>query len=213
MWALLAAALLASQSQWERNYDCWEHDTDLGAACWADVRALYAAPPIEELQRRGVQVRRIYFLDLVGRIPADRRGHDTQAGMISIERMAGEAPRLIYYPARRQGIVVTPLAAGLSAADWDRVIAGTGHVQGWTVDGGDICLHGWDLLVEAADPGAPVERRQERTCYAGRALWFATLTARLAVDVLQPCGTLPRDDLWFQIEWLHRCSLQPRARS
>jgi hypothetical protein len=213
MLTLLAAALLSPQSEWERNFGCWEND--MGAACWAGVRALYAAESIEQLQRRGVRVRRLYFLDLQGRISRDGRGHDVQAGMVSIERSAGDVLRLIYYPARRQGLVATPIAARIAAADWDAVMAATEGVQAWTSVGCEIYIHGWEFQVEAADPGGgPIQRRREHSCDEGHALAFADLVTRLAVGALRQCGTAPpQADRWNQIEWLHRCSLQRRTRS
>jgi len=214
MWTLLAAALLAPQSAVDRNYHCWDRE-DVSQPCWADIRALYAAPPIDEVAAQGTWTRRIFLLDLVGRINLGSRGHGIQAGMISIEQRGDEDPVLTYRPARDDRGAGPALVTPLPREDWAAVLAMTTGYPQTGSSGAGICIHGWDVLVEAADPaasGGPVVRRYVSTCRDLVGVALADRLTAVLVRAFPRCGQPPRgDELWFRVDWLYRCSVSGRG--
>lgn len=213
MWALFAAMLLSPQGTWERNYDCWDRG-DISEACWADIRALYAARPIEESPRQATRMRRFFLLDLTGHLP-DPRGNVTQAGMISVEQRGDGDPLLTYRPARGARGAGQALVTPLPREDWAAVLAATASYPQIRSDGADICIHGWDVLVEAADPaasGGPFVRRYISTCRDFVGVQLADRLTAILVRAFPRCGHPPHgDSLWHKVDWLYRCSMSGRG--
>ena len=154
-------------------------------------RELYDLPPIEALQRDGVEVRRAFYV---------MGAHPANIGALSFYRRPGAAPRVEFRVPRRNGRVRTA-SAEVPPQVWAQVLARSAGFE--RLIGGrdpdEICMHPSFYNVEAADPpaaGRPgaVRVRHDSICAVSRAPETAFYLADLAITLIPRCAALDNDD-------------------
>ena len=168
---------------------------------------LYDLPPIEDLQRDGVQVRRAFYV---------MGGHPANVGALTFSRRRGAAPRVEFRTPRRGGRVRI-VSAEVPEEVWRAVLersAGFERIVGGR-DPEEICMHPSFYNVEAADPparGRPgaVAVRQDSICPVTRATEVAFHLADVALRHIPRCAPL-REAIDITFSALALCTRLPSA--
>lgn len=137
-------------------------------------------------------------------------GYNQNAGSIAFQRLAGEEPKLIVRFANGRTLeTVVPLATWTRIRDaallFDRTLT---PIK--TDDA--ICLHAWDVKVEAVDPAAagqskPVRAIEQSACATGLAVPLAFQMASEAIAALPACALLDPKQYRNDVTRLFGCTL------
>lgn len=154
-------------------------------------QSLYDLPPIEALQREGVEVRRAFYV---------MGAHPANVGALTFSRRPGEAARVECRSPRRNGRI-RRVGAEVPPEIWAQVLArsdGFERIVG-APDPDAICMHPSFYNVEAADPptaGRPgaVRVRHDSICAVTRAPETAFYLADLAVTLIPRCRALDHEN-------------------
>ena len=167
------------------------------------VLELFGAPPIEELQASGAQVRRAFFIDDYGR----------PVVAVTFVRAPGtDAKVAISTPTGPTSGMGARVEATLALSDWEELVERSTYfhrallpelrpTEPTDEDPIVVCSHGWGTYVEANDPasldsGQPsgIRRRAESSCDRGLTSDFAFWMATYAVSKLPYCSDLAEYD-------------------
>jgi hypothetical protein len=154
-------------------------------------QSLYDLPPIEDLQRDGVEVLRAFYV---------MGAHPANVGALTFSRRPGEAPRVEFRIPSRNGRV-RRVGAEVPPEIWARVLArseGFERIVG-APDPDGICMHPSFYNVEAADPAAAgrpggVRVRHDSICAVTRAPETAFHLAALAITLIPRCRALDSEN-------------------
>jgi hypothetical protein len=194
--AFLALAAAPASGQYAgRNSRCY--DDHYGERCRAlrvrRQRELYDLPPIEMLQRQGVQVRRAFYV---------MGAHPANVGALSFYRRPGQAPRVEFATPRVNGRI-RRAGADIRPEIWAEVLARSQGFERFIVTpeaaaAETICMDPSFYNVEAADPPSAsgrgaVRTRHDSICAVTGAPEYAFYLADLAVTLIPRCAALDRE--------------------
>lgn len=126
-------------------------------------QAVYGVPPIDRMQRQGLEVRRIFWVRSDGR----------DAGMLTMWRRPGQTPRAVYkLPSPRR---LAPVETEIPIPLWEEIRANWRRVDMVYLRSAEqqaeeeICFHPWLIGFEAAEPASAagpglVQRRSTHVC-------------------------------------------------
>lgn len=158
---------------------------------------LYGGPRLEQLQRQGLAVRSIFWVDYFNR----------DVGMLTITKRDGQPARALYQPAGDRDL--RPLRAELPDALWEEIRREWKQVDmveepdPGEDDGGLICHHAWLIGFAAAEPGA-IHRRTTNRCSRSLGPAFSLWVAEQVGSVIPACAPLKEReiDLLSGCAWL-----------
>jgi hypothetical protein len=163
----------------------------------AHNRSIYGVASIEELQRKGLQVRRIFWVN----------SSNFDAGMLTITRRGGEAPRAVYQLPRSRGR--RPIETEIPIKLWQEIRSrwrSVDMVYKRSVEERaeeQLCFHPWLIGFEAAEPASQsgrgiVHHRSTNPCTGSVGPDFALWVDQQVASLIPACARLT--------DWSHQLS-------